>query len=282
MIETALACSTMSTPESSTADELTHLAVRGMTCAACVGRVEKALRKVPGVADAQVNFATETAAVHWVAQATSGAASQPEKGHAEPPPAIAALLEAVDRAGYQAQWLAPDEALPDSVESAWSVWGPVTLGGGGQPAAGAADAVGQPPLLAGVGAVRAGHAGAVHPGRALLPGGMGSAQGRQRQHGPARGLGHLGGLGPVGVVVVAARRAGRSRWRPCACFVFRVGRRGDHPGAAGQGARSASPPPDPRRPSVPCKRSGPRRCTAKALKEKSRCRWRRCWSMTCW
>ena len=128
MIETALACSTMSTPESSPADELTHLAVRGMTCAACVGRVEKALRKVPGVADAQVNFATETAAVHWVAQATSGAASQPEKGHAEPPPAIAALLEAVDRAGYQAQWLAPDEALPDSVESAWSVWGPVTLG----------------------------------------------------------------------------------------------------------------------------------------------------------
>ena len=105
----------MSTTEPSTVDELTHLAVRGMTCAACVGRVEKALRKVPGVADAQVNFATETAAVRWA-------------GQADPGGDVAALLAAVDRAGYQAQWLAPDEATPESVESAWSVWGPVTLG----------------------------------------------------------------------------------------------------------------------------------------------------------
>jgi len=92
------------------AGELIHLAVRGMTCAACVGRVERALRKVPGVADAQVNFATETAAVRAA------------------PEAVAALLAAVEQAGYQAQWLAPDEAPPESVESAWSVWGPVTLG----------------------------------------------------------------------------------------------------------------------------------------------------------
>jgi len=126
--EPALANFTMPTPETRAADELTHLAVRGMTCAACVNRVEKALRKVPGVADAQVNFATETASVRWVDQAASGAASPPDQGHAEPPQAVAALLAAVDRAGYQAQWLAPDEAPPDSVESAWSVWGPVTLG----------------------------------------------------------------------------------------------------------------------------------------------------------
>ena len=53
----AVSASTLPSP----GDELTHLAVRGMTCAACVGRVERALRKVPGVADAQVNFATETA-----------------------------------------------------------------------------------------------------------------------------------------------------------------------------------------------------------------------------
>ncbi len=105
----------MPTTEPRTADELTHLAVRGMTCAACVGRVEKALRKVPGVADAQVNFATETAAVRWADQVVA------EGG-------VAALLAAVDRAGYQAQWLAPDEAAPESVESAWSVWGPVMLG----------------------------------------------------------------------------------------------------------------------------------------------------------
>jgi Cu+-exporting ATPase len=39
------------------------LQVEGMTCASCVGRVEKALRKVPGVVDASVNLATETATV---------------------------------------------------------------------------------------------------------------------------------------------------------------------------------------------------------------------------
>lgn len=86
-----------------------------MTCAACVGRVERALRKVPGVADAQVNFATETAAVSWVNQA-------------DPPEGAAALLAAVDRAGYVAQWLPPDETPQEPVESAWSVWGPVALG----------------------------------------------------------------------------------------------------------------------------------------------------------
>ena len=39
------------------------LSVAGMTCATCVGRVEKALRSLPGVAEANVNFATEKATV---------------------------------------------------------------------------------------------------------------------------------------------------------------------------------------------------------------------------
>ncbi len=34
-----------------------RLRIEGMTCAACVGRVEKALARVPGVADARVNLA---------------------------------------------------------------------------------------------------------------------------------------------------------------------------------------------------------------------------------
>ena len=34
--------------------------VTGMTCAACVRRVEKALSKVDGVSEASVNLATET------------------------------------------------------------------------------------------------------------------------------------------------------------------------------------------------------------------------------
>lgn len=39
------------------------LGIQGMTCASCVGRVEKALKKVENVADAQVNLATERATV---------------------------------------------------------------------------------------------------------------------------------------------------------------------------------------------------------------------------
>lgn len=39
----------------------TSLPIEGMTCASCVGRVEKALRAVPGVAEANVNLATERA-----------------------------------------------------------------------------------------------------------------------------------------------------------------------------------------------------------------------------
>ena len=37
--------------------------ISGMSCANCVGRVEKALRKVPGVLDVNVNLATEKARV---------------------------------------------------------------------------------------------------------------------------------------------------------------------------------------------------------------------------
>ena len=37
--------------------------VLGMTCASCVGTVEKALKSSPGVADAQVNLLAETATV---------------------------------------------------------------------------------------------------------------------------------------------------------------------------------------------------------------------------
>ncbi len=41
----------------------TDLKIGGMTCASCVRRVEKALAKVPGVSEANVNFATEKASV---------------------------------------------------------------------------------------------------------------------------------------------------------------------------------------------------------------------------
>src|SRR5688572_3800089 len=64
----------------------TTLEVQGMTCAACVGRVERALSKVPGVAKATVNLATERATVEHADAAT-----------------VAALTEAVRDAGYDAE-----------------------------------------------------------------------------------------------------------------------------------------------------------------------------------
>lgn len=44
----------------------TSLEVGGMTCASCIARVEKSLRKLPGVVDASVNLATEKASVTYV------------------------------------------------------------------------------------------------------------------------------------------------------------------------------------------------------------------------
>ncbi len=49
------------------------LPVAGMTCASCVARVERALKKVPGVASAQVNLATEQATVASAAALDVGA-----------------------------------------------------------------------------------------------------------------------------------------------------------------------------------------------------------------
>ena len=47
------------------APDLVDLSFRvgGMTCASCAGRVEKALKAVPGVESASINLATEKAAV---------------------------------------------------------------------------------------------------------------------------------------------------------------------------------------------------------------------------
>src|SRR3954453_5558420 len=62
------------------------LAVEGMTCASCVGRVEKALKRVPGVTDAAVNLATERAHVtgHGIDAEALVAAVAPPGFHASP------------------------------------------------------------------------------------------------------------------------------------------------------------------------------------------------------
>ncbi|MBI2782254.1 MAG: copper-translocating P-type ATPase [Chloroflexi bacterium] len=48
-----------------TAPAAVRFPVEGMTCASCVNRIERYLRKVDGVAEANVNLATETAAVRF-------------------------------------------------------------------------------------------------------------------------------------------------------------------------------------------------------------------------
>ncbi|WP_154233886.1 heavy metal translocating P-type ATPase, partial [Burkholderia pseudomallei] len=78
--------------------------IAGMTCASCVGRVEKALAQVPGVARATVNLATEKAAVDADADA-----------HVD----TARLIDAVKRAGYRASPVSdPASALAPSPEIA--------------------------------------------------------------------------------------------------------------------------------------------------------------------
>jgi Cu+-exporting ATPase len=69
----------------------TTVVIGGMSCASCVGRVERALRKLPGVVEASVNLATEKANVAYVPKTLT-----PAK-----------IAEAVAAAGYTA---APEEA----------------------------------------------------------------------------------------------------------------------------------------------------------------------------
>lgn len=89
-----------------------RLQVTGMTCASCVMRVEKALLKVPGVSGASVNLATEKATV----QASPGVPA-------------AALVAAVEKAGYAAEVAdtAPPAEAGKPAAPALPAWWPVAL-----------------------------------------------------------------------------------------------------------------------------------------------------------
>jgi Cu+-exporting ATPase len=75
--------------------ETATIAVRGMTCAACVARVERAVRVLPGVLQATVNLGTESATVEFL----------PDSVNRE------RLVQAIREAGYEADAgpAAPDE-----------------------------------------------------------------------------------------------------------------------------------------------------------------------------
>ncbi|HEX5144232.1 MAG TPA: cation transporter, partial [Mycobacterium sp.] len=84
--------------------------VRGMTCGSCANRVQRTLGKQPGVAAAEVNFATATA--HVVL--------------AEQPADPDALTAAVAKAGYQLERLEPqvssDDTHSEDEEAAQRSW----------------------------------------------------------------------------------------------------------------------------------------------------------------
>jgi len=86
------------------------VSIGGMTCASCVGRVERALQQVPGVQAASVNLATETARVVY-AEDDAGMDAR--------------VRRAVRRAGYEPRTVA-EAAAP--VASGWSGFGPVAAG----------------------------------------------------------------------------------------------------------------------------------------------------------
>ncbi|MGO8670871.1 MAG: heavy metal translocating P-type ATPase, partial [Capsulimonadaceae bacterium] len=85
----------------------TDLTVTGMTCAACVSRVERALLRTPGVASAQVNLLAGQAAVAFDPNVTA-----PEQ-----------LISAVKRIGFGAAPLAaPEEAGVEAAREAAAVF----------------------------------------------------------------------------------------------------------------------------------------------------------------
>jgi len=76
--------------------ELVELDVSGMTCASCVSRVQRALGREPGVAEAIVNLVTGRATVE-----VAGGAVEPER-----------LVEVVQRLGYGARSVDPAALTP--------------------------------------------------------------------------------------------------------------------------------------------------------------------------
>ncbi len=85
--------------------QVVQLPVGGMVCASCVVRVEKALKTTPGVEDAAVNFATETATVSYAPTAID----------------LGGLRRAVEAAGYEVRDAGGDTeegAAADALEEA--------------------------------------------------------------------------------------------------------------------------------------------------------------------
>ena len=81
-----------------------QLPVEGMSCASCVNRIERFLRKTPGVAEASVNLATEVATVRYLPEVAG----------------LDELVRAIEAAGYEVRHLpaVADGTRTDLVEEA--------------------------------------------------------------------------------------------------------------------------------------------------------------------
>src|ERR1700676_3615888 len=77
-------------------------ALEGMTCASCAMRIEKGLKKVPGVIDAQVNLATERGTVTYNPAQTG----------------LTQLVQKVEAVGYKASPLDQQQPQTISIETA--------------------------------------------------------------------------------------------------------------------------------------------------------------------
>jgi P-type Cu+ transporter len=91
----------MSTPSVTQPAVEVALPIEGMTCASCVNRIERFLRKTPGVQDANVNLATELATIVYLPDVA----------------APADLVGAVEAAGYEirSRPTAADDGSPATV-----------------------------------------------------------------------------------------------------------------------------------------------------------------------
>jgi len=101
-----------SAPATEGAGQVTDLAIEGMTCASCVARVEKKLTRLPGVATASVNLATEKARVSYDPASVT----------------LPQLVGAVASAGYRARPLAAPP-VPAAVATPGEAWQELAISG---------------------------------------------------------------------------------------------------------------------------------------------------------
>src|SRR5450759_176864 len=85
----------------------TELSVSGMTCNNCARHVTEAAQSVPGVHSAVVNLEARRASVRWAADSQQN---------------ISAVVQAIQKAGYDAKLVEADEHKPDPSEHKLAGW----------------------------------------------------------------------------------------------------------------------------------------------------------------